>query len=163
VKPTVIRTSPVPLPSPAITVPETTVPLVTGPGTVHQAGSSLLVEGPFYGMKAAGGNYIDLLTFDLVKAPWADPVDMENVQVTLTRYSQITGLRFEVAEQRDANGDNILADGETFVITVPVKPDFWIYRNDRFELRVLAPGSPPILVQSQVPAVLEERTVLAEP
>ncbi|MDD1660402.1 MAG: hypothetical protein LUQ62_04260, partial [Methanomicrobiales archaeon] len=72
-------------------------------------------------------------------------------------------LRFEITGRRNGNSDSILADGETFAITVPVKPDFWIYRNDRFELRVLAPGSAPILVQSQVPADLEERTVLAEP
>ncbi|MDD1657969.1 MAG: hypothetical protein LUQ41_05840 [Methanomicrobiales archaeon] len=148
-------------PPPLPTLPDPTVSPVAG--TLSQQGSFLQVTGPVLGFKGTGGTYLDLITFDLVKLPRVDPVDMEQVQVTLTRYSETTGLRFEITGRRNADSDSIVEDGETFVIAVPVKPDFWIYRNDWFELRMLAPGSAPILVQSQVPAVLEEWTILAEP
>jgi hypothetical protein len=126
-------------------------------------GTFLQVKGPVLGFRGTGGSYIELITFDLVKLPRGDPVDLENVQVTLTRYSETTGLRFEITGRKNADSDNILEEGETFAIAVPVMPNFWIYRNDPFEIRVLTPGSSPLVVQSQAPAVLEERTVLAEP
>jgi hypothetical protein len=143
-----------PLPEPTV-APE--------PGTISQQGAFLQVAGPVLGIKGTGGNYIERITFDLVKLPRVDPVDMETIQVTLTRYSLITTLRFDIIGRKNADRDSILEDGETFAIAVPVKPDFWIYRNERFELRVLIPGSAPVLIQSQVPAVLDEQTVLAEP
>ena len=148
-------------PSPLTPLPEPTV--APEPGAISQQGAVLQVTGPVLGIKGTGGNHIELITFDLVKLPRVDPVDMEKVQVTLTRYSLITTLRFDIIGRKNADRDSILEDGETFAIAVPLKPDFWIYRNERFELRVLTPGSAPVLIQSQVPAVLEEQTVLAEP
>jgi archaellin len=161
--PAVTRTTPVTASLPAATPAETTAEPTSGPGTVTQPGSLLQIAGPVYGTRGTGGNYIDLITFDLVKIPRVDPVDMENVQVTLKRYFQTTGLRFEITGRTNANGDSILEEGETFAISVYVKPDFSLYPNDRFELRVLAPASSAILVQSQVPASLEQQNLLAEP
>jgi hypothetical protein len=160
VSPTTVRTISVPTTRPGATLPEPTG--APEPGTIIQQGTFLRVAGPVIGIKGTGGTYIDRITFELVKVPRMDPVDMENVQVTLTRYSEITGLRFEITGRKNADSDSILEDGETFAIAVPVMPNFWIYRNDPFELRVLTPGSPPIVVLSRAPAVLEERNVLAE-
>ena len=163
VMPAVTRTTPVTASLPAATPAETTAEPTSGPGTVTQPGSLLQIAGPVYGTRGTGGNYIDQITFDLVKIPRVDPVDMENVQVTLKRYSQTTGLRYEITGRENANSDSILEDGETFSLAVFVKPDYYIYLNDRFELRVLPPGSAAILVQSHVPASLEQQNLLAEP
>ena len=163
VRPTPVRTTEATPPPSATTLPVTTTAPVAGPGTIAQQGSILQIAGPVSGMKGTGGNYIDLITFDLVKIPRVDPVNMENVQVTLTRYSRTTGLRYEITGRENANSDSILEEGETFSLAVFVKPDYYIYLNDRFELRVLPPGSAAILVQSQVPASLEQQNILVEP
>ncbi|MDD1653062.1 MAG: hypothetical protein LUQ64_00810 [Methanomicrobiales archaeon] len=143
-----------------------TLPAVTPlsfTGSIGQEGSCLQITSPVIGYRGTGGSYLDRFTFDLEKVPDADPVDMETVQVTLTRYSEITGLRFEITGRSHANSDSVLEDGEIFAIVVPVMPNYWLYRNEQFELRVLTPGSAPIVVQSRVPAVVEEEQILAEP
>jgi hypothetical protein len=161
VKPTVTRTVAVTtLPATTIPPPATTGPAVPA-GTIIQAGSALRILGPVYGMKAKAGTFLDLITFDLEKDPRADPVDMETVQITLTRYARTTALNYAISDQKNADGDGILENGETFGITVYVKPDFSLYPGDQFELRVLVPGSAPILLQSRVPSSLEERNLLA--
>ncbi|MDD1634288.1 MAG: hypothetical protein LUQ58_01645 [Methanomicrobiales archaeon] len=153
---TTIRT----LPTISPTVPEPTA--LPEAGSLTQDGAFLRVSGPVIGFRGTGGSYLDLITFDLMKVPSADPVDMENVQVTLTRYGETTGLRYEIREMKNGNRDTILETGETFSIAVPVRPGYWIYRNDPFELRVLVPGSPLIQVQSRGPVVMEEQNLLAE-
>jgi len=153
---TIIRTITVPPTTPVPTIPSEA-------GSITQDGAFLRVTGPVLGFRGTGGSYLDLITFDLMKVPSADPVEMENIQVTLTRYGETTGLRYEIREMKNGNRDSILETGETFSIAVPVRPGYWIYRNDPFELRVLVPGSPLIQVQSHGPAIMEERNLLAEP
>ena len=153
---TIIRTITVPPTTPVPTIPSEA-------GSITQDGAFLRVTGPVLGFRGTGGSYLDLITFDLMKVPSADPVDMENIQVTLTRYGETTGLRYEIREMKNGNRDSILETGETFSIAVPVRPGYWIYRNDPFELRVLVPGSPLIQVNSRGPAVIEEHNLLAEP
>jgi archaellin len=158
VKPTTVRTLAVP--TAAATSPESTA--TPRPGTVGQGGSPLQVTGPVLGFRGTGGSYLDLITFRVVKGPSADPVDMEHVQITLTRHDETTGLRYEIREQKNGDQDGILENGEMFTIAVPVMPSYWIYRNEPFELRVLVPGSASIQIRSRGPDVMEEQNLLAE-
>jgi hypothetical protein len=158
VKPTAVRTTVAP---PTVTPPEPTAS--PRPGTISQGGSSLQVTGPVLGFRGTGGSYLDLITLDLAKSPSVDPVDMDHLQVTLTLHDETTALRYEIRAQRNGDRDTLLENGETFSLAVPVMPNYWIYRNEPFELRILVPGSGPVLIRSRGPAVVEEQNLLAEP
>jgi len=165
--------TPVPVTSAPVRTATTTIPVtpVVTPawtmGSIVQTGASILI-GDVVGLKNANGNFIDELRFTAVKAPRAEPVTFEipNTQIIFTKGGQEFGVNYIILSgDRDKN--QILEDGETFVVSIPLppqSPQYDIYAGQKFTMAIENPPQPDIIVTTQAPPVLtDEPMVLATP
>jgi hypothetical protein len=159
VTPTPVRTettqTPVtPAPAPAWT-----------PGIVAQSGGAILIKDDVVGLKSAQGNYIDEIRFTVVKVPRAEPVTFEipNTQIVFKK----TGPEFAVNYlilSGDMNGNQILEDGEAFLVSIPFppqSPQYEIYAGQEFTMTIMNPPQPPVIVTATAPPVLTDSMILA--
>jgi len=165
---------------PATPVPVTTTPVLPGtptipftpgvtpawtPGTVAQAGAAALIQGDITGLKSARGNFIEEIRFTLVKAPQAEPVTFEipNTQIVFTKGGQQYGVNYLILSG-DVNGNRILEDGETFLVSIPFtseSPQYEIYAGEMFTMTIQNPPQPRVTVTTQAPSVLSASNILA--
>jgi hypothetical protein len=139
------------LPTPVVT-PEWT------PGTIAQAGTAVLIRGDVAGFKSASGNFIEEIRFTVVKDPRAEPVTFEipNTQIIFTKGGQQYGVNYLILSG-DVNGNRILEDGETFLVSIPFtseSPQYEIYAGEKFTMTIQNPPQPRVIVTAQAPPVL---------
>lgn len=154
-----------PAPSPAETIPTPVTPAPTPewtPGTVSQGGAALLISGDVVGIRAPQGNFIDELRFTLVKAPRAEPVTLAipDTQIILTKFGREFGTNYLILSG-DENRDQVLDEGETFVLRVIIPPPYEIYAGQKFTMAIKSPPRPQVTVTAEAPPVLSDRQVLA--
>jgi len=136
------------------------------PATVAQAGTAILIRGDVLGLKSATGNFIEEIRFTVVKAPRAEAVTFEipNTQIIFTKGGQQFGVNYLILSG-DVNGNRILEDGETFLVSVPFtseSPQYEIYAGEKFTMTIQNPPQPRVIVTTQAPSVLtDEPMVLA--
>jgi hypothetical protein len=164
-------------PTRATPVPQTPAPVQTGttanpvtpgvtppwtPGTVAQTGAAILIQGDITGLKSARGNFIDEIRITVVKAPRAEPVTFEipNTQIIFTKYGVQFGVNYLILSG-DVNGNQILEEGETFKIKVPIQPPYEIYPGQAFTMTIKNPPQPEVTVTAGAPPVLANTVVLA--
>ncbi|HVP24801.1 MAG TPA: hypothetical protein VMS81_02350 [Methanomicrobiales archaeon] len=168
--PTTRPVTPAPVtPTPVQTV--TTMPAATTivtpvftPGTVSQSGSAILIQGDVAGYKAAAGNFIDEIRFNVVKAPRAEPVTFEipNTQVIFTMNGREFGVNY-IPISGDVNGNRILEDGETFLVSITLAPPNLIYAGQVFTMTIQNPPQPNVVLAARVPSVFtDDQIVLAK-
>jgi len=155
-------------PLPAAT--ETTIPPVTmvvtpawTPVTVSQAGSSIQVDGDIVGLKSATGNAIDDIQFSVVKSPRSDPVSFQipDTQIIFTKNGMQYGVGYRIISG-DLNKDNILDQGEIFMVDVPLAPQYVIFPNEAFTMAIQNPPSTPVTVTvASMPAITGDQIVIA--
>jgi len=166
-----------PATSSAITVPVTTVPAATAattgqpppvvtpawtPGTVLQSGSAILITGNVYGLKSTTGNYIDEIRFTAVKNPRADPVTFEipNTQIIFSKNGVPPfGVNYHILSG-DENGDQILGNGETFMVQVFIQPPNEIYAGETFTMAIQNPPNQQVIVDAEAPPVLSDQPMV---
>jgi len=131
------------------------VTLVWAPGSVAQTGTAILITGDVLGLRSARGNYIDAIQFTVVKAPQAYPVTFEipNTQIIFTEYGEQFGTNYQILSG-DENGNQILEEGETFLVQVPIPPPHEIYSGQMFTMAIQNPPQPPVVVSAGAPPVL---------
>ena len=170
----------IPTTRPTIPVTGTTQPVVPGtivttipsvvvtpqytPGAILQAGSAILVQGDVIGFKSATGNFIDEIRFSVVKAPRAEPVtfDVPNTQIIFTKGGQQYGVNYLILSG-DLNGNGILDDGETFLVSIPFTSDasqYAIYAGQMFTMTIQNPPQPRVTVTTQAPPVLTDAQIV---
>jgi hypothetical protein len=136
------------------------------PGTVAQGGAGILIRGDVIGLKSTRGNFIDEIRFTVVKAPRVESVTFEipNTQIIFTKGGQQYGVNYLILSG-DVNGNRILEDGETFLVSVPFtseSPQYEIYSGEKFTMTIQNPPQPRIIVTTQAPPILtDEPMVLA--
>jgi len=99
----------------------------------------------------------------VVKAPRAEPVTFEipNTQIIFTRNGEEFGTNYQILSG-DENGDQILGEGEDFLVRVPLPPQDRLYPGQKFTLAIKNPPSRQVTVTAEVPPVLTgEPVVLA--
>jgi hypothetical protein len=165
--PTTRPATPTPVtPTPVQTV--TTVPAATTivtpgytPGTITQAGSAILIKGDVVGYRAAAGNYIDEIRFNIVKDPRAEPVTFEipNTQIIFTKGGVHFGVNYLILSG-DMNGNTILEDGETFLVSIPLAAPNLIYAGQTFTIAIQNPPQQQVIVTTQAPSVLSDQPMI---
>jgi len=158
--------TPVPSTPPPVLTGTTPVPYTTGitpsytPGSVAQAGSAILITGDVDGYKSPVGNFLDEIRFSVVKAPRAEDVTFEipNTQIIFTKNGQSLGVNYQILSG-DQNGNNVLEDGETFVVSIPFlaeTPQNDIFAGQGFTMSIQNPPQPRITVTTSAPAALTD-------
>jgi hypothetical protein len=131
-----------------------------------QAGSSILIKGDVKGYRSAAGNFIDEIRFSVVKAPRAEDVTFEipNTQIIFTKGGQQFGTNYQILSG-DVNGNRILEEGETFLVSIPLSPEGpqnAIYPGQMFTMTIQNPPQPRVTVTARAPqAITVEPMVLA--
>jgi hypothetical protein len=129
------------------------------PGTVSQAGSSILIQGDVMGYRSARGNFIDEIRFSVVLAPRAEPVTFEipNTQIIFTKQGTPQfGVNY-LPISGDLNGDGKLDTGETIRVSIPLSSEsaqYAIYPGQKFTMAIKNPPQPQVLVTTEAPPVL---------
>ena len=166
--PTTRPATPVPVTSTPFQ-PETTTnpltPVVTPewtPGTVAQDGAAVLITGDVVGLKSASAGFIDVIQFRVVKAPRAEPVTFEipNTQIIFTKGGVQFGVNYQITGRQNDNGDLILDDGESFVISIPIQPPYEIYPGQKFTMAIKNPPQPQVTVTTEAPPVLTDKPMV---
>jgi hypothetical protein len=164
--------TPVPVTSAPVRTATTTIPVTPGvtpvwtPGSVIQAGASIQIQGDILGLRSASGNYIDEIRFTAVKAPRAEPVTFEipNTQIIFKKSGPEFTNNYLILSG-DVNGNQILEEGETFLVSIPLppqSPQYDIYPGQKFTMVIRNPPQPDVTVATQAPPVLtDEPMVLA--
>jgi hypothetical protein len=163
------QTTPVPVTPTPVQPGTTTNPPTPGvtpswtPGTVAQGGAAILIQGDVTGLKSATGNYIDEIRFTVVKAPRADPVTFEipNTQIIFTKFGQQFGVNYQIISG-DVNGNQILDEGESFDIGVPIQTPYEIYTGQKFTMVIKNPPQSQVTVTTEAPPVLRDSNILAQ-
>ena len=128
------------------------------PGTVSQTATSILIQGDVAGLKAPAGNYLDEIRFTVVKAPSAEPVTFEipNTQIIFEKSGREFGVNYLILSG-DTNGNLILENGETFLVSIPFpaqSPQNEIFAGQDFTMVIMNPPSPQVTVTARAPPVL---------
>ncbi|HTY52232.1 MAG TPA: hypothetical protein VMB35_03450 [Methanomicrobiales archaeon] len=158
--------TPVPSTPPPVLTGTTPVPYTTGvtpsytPGPVVQAGSAILITGDVVGYKSPTGNFLDEIRFSVIKAPRAEDVTFEipNTQMIFTKGGQSFGVNYQVLSG-DLNANNVLEDGETFVVSIPFLAETSqndIFAGQGFTMSIQNPPQPRVTVTTSAPAVLTD-------
>ena len=170
--PTTRQATPVPATSTPVQPGTTTNPPTTvvtpewTPATIPQAGAAILITDDVIGFKSATGNFIEEIRFPVAKAPRAEAVTFEipNTQIIFTKGGQQFGVNYLILSG-DGNGNRILEDGETFLVSIPFtseSPQYEIYAGEKFTMTIQNPPQPRVIVTTQAPPVLtDEPMVLA--
>lgn len=168
----------IPSTRPATPVPETIAPVLPGtttipftpgvtqpwtPGTVSQGGGAVLIQGDVTGLKSANGNFIDEIRFTVVKAPRVNPVTFEipNTQIIFTKFGEQFGTNYQIVGRHNDNGDNILDEGESFDISIPIETPYEIYPGQMFTMTIKTPQTG-VTVTAAAPPVLKDSNILAQ-
>jgi len=155
---------------PPVLTGTTPVPYTTGvtpsytPGSVVQAGSAILITGEVDGYKSPVGNFLDEIRFSVVKAPRAEDVTFEipNTQIAFTKNGQTFTVNYQIISG-DQNGNRILEDGETFVVSIPFlaeTPQNDIFAGQVFTMSIQNPPQPRVTVTTSAPPVLTDQPMV---
>jgi hypothetical protein len=133
------------------------------PGTVAQSGATILITGDVVGLKSTRGNFIDEIRFTVVKAPRVEPVTFEipNTQIIFTKFGVQFGTNYQIIGRHNDNGDNILDEGESFDISVPIQTPYEIYTGQKFTMAIKNPPQSQVIVTTETPPVLSDSNILA--
>jgi hypothetical protein len=141
------------------TVPVTTPAPVWTPGTITQEGAAIQIREDVFGYKAPTAGYLSEIRFSVEKAPRAEPVTFEipNTQMIFTKPGNPQyGVNYLILSG-DINGNRILEEGETFLVSIPFTsdaPQYAIYAGQQFTMSIKNPPQPPVIVTLSAPPIL---------
>jgi hypothetical protein len=159
---TMVPETPTPAPTETTATPITPVTPDWTPGIVSQGGAAILVQGDVIGLRSAQGNFIDELRFTIVRSYRAEPVTfaIPDTQIIFTKFGREFGTNYLILSG-DENVNQILDEGETFVVRVLIPPPHEVYPGQEFTMAIKNPPRPQITVTTEAPPVLRDRQVLA--
>jgi hypothetical protein len=161
----------VPVTSAPVRTGTTTIPVTPGvspvwtPGTVSQEGTAIRIQGDVEGYKSSQGNFIDEIRFSIALAPRAEPVTFEipNTQIIFSKTGTPQyGVNYLILSG-DVNGNNILEDGETFLVSIRFTSDarqYLIFAGQPFTMAIQNPPQPPVIVTATAPPVLTDEPMI---
>ena len=153
-------------PGPTTIPPTPAVTPVWTPGFVAQDGAAIIIRGDVIGLKSPTGNFIDEIRFTVVKDPRAEPVTFEipSTQIIFARSGPPYGVNYLILSG-DVNGNRILENGETFVVSIHFtsdSPQYDIFAGQAFTMTIQNPPLPRVIVTTQAPPVLGDSNILAQ-
>ncbi len=171
--PTTRPVTPVPATTPPVQITTPYIPptpMVTPgwtPGRIDQEGAAIQIQGDVSGYKSPQANYISEIRFTVELARGAEDVTFEipNTQIIFTKTGTPQyGVNYVILSG-DENGNRILEDGETFIVSIFFTSDssqYAIYSGQKFTMAIKNPPQPQVLVTASAPPVLtSEPMVLA--
>ena len=98
-----------------------------------------------------------------MKAPGVNPVTFEipNTQIIFTKFGEQFGTNYQIIGRHNDNGDNILDEGESFDISVPIQTPYEIYSGQMFTMAIETPQLGVIVTATAPPVLTDQPMVLA--